>query len=214
MRRFTSLVLFFLALCTAQLASARSTGPSWAVMIEGPGSCGGGSVVAEDLVLTSLHVVRDLSEIVLLFADGQEATAELLIAEPALDLALLRVPPGVTREIAPLGSALETSVGDTLYTVGCPSGLPWSVSKGVLSYSGRLLRGLRFLQTDVLVHPGNSGGPVFDSAGRLIAVMAQRAKNSTEIGFSLPIEYARERFANYLRPLGRTERAAFEAWKQ
>jgi S1-C subfamily serine protease len=162
---------------------------------------GSGVVVNENgEILTALHVVADASEIEVLFADGTQATAEIVYAEPKNDIAVLH--PSQPPEIivpAVLGNPGALRVGDEAYAVGNPLGLAGSMSAGVISgfdrsfedeNGDRQLQGL--IQFDTAVNPGNSGGPLLNRRGQVIGIVTALA-NPTEqnffvgIGFAVPI---------------------------
>lgn len=167
-------------------------------------SVGSGVVVNENgNILTSLHVVVDATEIEVVFADGTEATAVLINADPENDIAVLQPsrPPDVIVP-AVLGSASAMRIGDEAYAVGNPLGLAGSMSAGVISGFDRAftvsdteqrLEGL--IQFDAAVNPGNSGGPLLNRAGQVIGIVTALANPNrtdafTGIGFAVPIETA------------------------
>jgi S1-C subfamily serine protease len=162
---------------------------------------GSGVVVNENGdILTALHVVADAAEIEILFADGTQANAQIVSAEPENDIAVLH--PSRPPEIivpAVLGNPGAMRVGDEAYAVGNPLGLAGSMSAGVISGFDRSfedengdhqLEGL--IQFDTAVNPGNSGGPLLNRRGQVIGIVTALA-NPTEqnffvgIGFAVPI---------------------------
>ncbi len=162
---------------------------------------GSGVVVNEaGDILTALHVVEGAAEIKVIFADGVEASAEIINAEPENDIAVLHPtqPPGLIVP-AVLGSANAMRIGDAAFAVGNPLGLAGSMSAGVISGFDRSipikendqrLEGL--IQFDAAVNPGNSGGPLLNRAGQVIGIVTALAnpteQNSfTGIGFAVPI---------------------------
>jgi S1-C subfamily serine protease len=162
---------------------------------------GSGVVVNENGdILTALHVVDEAAEIEILFADGSEAIAEIVSAEPENDIALLHPnrPPDLVVP-AVLGNTGAMRVGDEAYAVGNPLGLPGSMSAGVISGfnrsipvqgSDRRLDGL--IQFDTAVNPGNSGGPLLNRQGHVVGIVTALANPSEQnffigIGFAVPI---------------------------
>ena len=151
-------------------------------------------------ILTSLHVVVEATEIEIIFADGSQATAEIISSEPENDIAVLHPhePPGL---IVPaiLGNPNTMRVGDEAYAVGNPLGLAASMSAGVISGFNRSipiqdseqrLEGL--IQFDTAVNPGNSGGPLLNRQGQVIGIVTALANPSEQnffvgIGFAVPI---------------------------
>jgi hypothetical protein len=90
-----------------------------------------------------------------------------------------------------------------VYAVGTPIGLDLSVARGIVSHTGRRLGDVVFLQTDLAVNPGNSGGPLLDEYGRVVGVVTAKATQAEGIGFAAPIEYAGEGFSEELTALMR-----------
>jgi len=162
---------------------------------------GTGVVVNENGdILTALHVVEDATEIEVFFADGSQATAEILSAEPENDIAFLvpHQPPGLIVP-AVLGNPRAMRIGDEAFAVGNPLGLVASMSAGVISGfdrsipvqdSERRLEGL--IQFDTAVNPGNSGGPLLNRQGHVVGIVTALANPSEQnyfigIGFAVPI---------------------------
>lgn len=176
---------------------------------EGPGEASGrgvgSGVVINDGgdILTAYHVISDATVIEIIFADGSQASAEVLATDPAIDIAVLRPsqPPDLIVP-AVLGNPGAMRVGDETYAVGNPLGLAGSLSAGVISgfdrsfsieEDGIHLEGL--IQFDAAVNPGNSGGPLLNRAGQVIGIVTALANPSEDnsfsgIGFAVPITVA------------------------
>ncbi|HKO93117.1 MAG TPA: trypsin-like peptidase domain-containing protein, partial [Polyangiaceae bacterium] len=114
-----------------------------------------------------------------------------------LDLALLSLP-GPAGQAATLGSAASLAVGDEVIAVGSPRKMYFSVSRGMVSFPNRLLEGVEYIQTDLPINVGNSGGPLIDREGHVIGVVSFILKDSQGLSFALPIDRAVSRFAKYL----------------
>jgi S1-C subfamily serine protease len=154
-------------------------------------------------ILTSLHVVEGATTITLTFADGTESSAQVIVAQPENDTAVLqasRLPELLVPAI--LGNPHAMRIGDEAFAVGHPLGLYGSMSSGVISGLNRTFRppdGERrlagLIQFDAAVNPGNSGGPLLNRAGQVIGIVTGLA-NPTEqevfigIGFAVPIDVA------------------------
>jgi S1-C subfamily serine protease len=171
---------------------------------EAKNSLGSGVVVdIQGDILTSLHVVADATDIQVIFADGTQSGATVIATQPENDIAVLSAdqPPGL---IVPaiLGNPNAMQVGDEVYAVGNPFGLYSSMSAGVISGMDRTfqpsnrdeeLKGL--IQIDAAVNPGNSGGPLLNRNGEVIAIVTG-IMNPTDqsffvgIGFAVPITVA------------------------
>ena len=154
-------------------------------------------------VLTAMHVVEGAREIQVSFADGSQTSAEIIVAEPENDIAVLH-PNQLPELIVPavLGSADPLRVGDQVFAVGNPFGLTGSMSAGVISgfdrsfaleEGERRLEGL--IQFDAAVNPGNSGGPLLSRDGQVVGIVTALANPSEQglfigIGFAVPIGVA------------------------
>lgn len=166
-----------------------------AVRGQGPVSGGSGTGFIVDpvgLVATNDHVVRGARSVQVTFADGTEATGEVLGEDPATDVALLRVPRTAGRAVTFADSA-GLRVGQIALAIGNALGLPGepTVSLGVVSALGRPLPGTDFvfeglLQTDAAVNPGNSGGPLADLHGRVIGITSSMIPFAQGVGFAVP----------------------------
>jgi S1-C subfamily serine protease len=154
-------------------------------------------------ILTSLHVVANALNIQLIFADGTQSSAEVVLEQPENDIAVLHAtqPPDLLVP-AILGNPNAMRVGDEAFAVGNPLGLYSSMSAGVISGfdrsfqpqdSEQRLYGL--IQFDAAVNPGNSGGPLLNRNGQVIGIVTGLV-NPTEqevfigIGFAVPITIA------------------------
>lgn len=146
-------------------------------------SVGSGFFVAKDLVLASSHVVCPPGEALLaVLADGREIAATPGQRDEWLDLALVQVP-GADAPPLPLGDATALRTGDRVISIGAPEGLGPAIHEGTVSHQARSLFGTAFLQIGTDANPGNNGGPLLDTHGRVVGVVSSRP------GFVLPINY-------------------------
>ena len=167
-------------------------------------SIGSGVVINDNGdILTALHVVAGAAEIEITFADGSQASADIVAAEPENDIAVLqpREIPGLVVP-AVLGNPFAMRIGDEAFAVGNPLGLAGSMSAGVISgfnrsipinEDGDRLEGL--IQFDAAVNPGNSGGPLLNRSGQVVGIVTALANPFdqsffTGIGFAVPISTA------------------------
>jgi S1-C subfamily serine protease len=171
---------------------------------EDHGGLGSGVIVTNNgQILTSLHVVDDANEILVTFADGTESEAEIVLAQPENDIAVLQT--ALLPEVlvpAVLGNPNAMRVGDEAFAVGNPFGLYGSMSAGVISGFNRTfqpegadqrLEGL--IQIDAAVNPGNSGGPLLNRSGQVVGIVTGIVNPTEEsffvgIGFAVPINVA------------------------
>ncbi|MCB1799718.1 MAG: trypsin-like peptidase domain-containing protein, partial [Gammaproteobacteria bacterium] len=138
-------------------------------------SLGSGVIVdaARGHVLTNHHVIEKADEIRVTTNDGRELKAELLGADPEIDIALLQIPAENLKAI-PLADSSRLRVGDFVVAIGNPFGLNQTVTSGIVSALGRSGLGIEgyenFIQTDASINPGNSGGPLVNLRGELVGI--------------------------------------------
>jgi S1-C subfamily serine protease len=165
---------------------------------------GSGVVIdAEGHILTSLHVIRDATNIKITFFDGSESGALIIAEMPEKDIAVLQATePPAQLYPAVLGNPNAMRVGDEAYAVGNPFGLYSSMSAGVISgfdrvfeIPGRDISIEGMIQFDAAVNPGNSGGPLLNRYGHVVGIVTGLINPSEQnffvgIGFAVPINVA------------------------
>lgn len=158
---------------------------------------GSGAIVdAGGYVVTNNHVVEGASEVMVALADGRSFAAELVGADPAIDLAVLKInAPGLIA--LPWGDSNKLDVGEMVWAIGNPYGLDQTVTSGIVSAKGR--RGFggnlyqEFLQTDVAVNPGSSGGPLVNVDGEMVGINTAIVGRAYQgITFAIPSNLARD----------------------
>lgn len=171
---------------------------------------GSGLIVRPDgYVLTNYHVVQHAVRIEVHLQDGRRFVAQVVGADPATDLAVIRIP---ARDLpaATFGDASSVRPGQWAIAIGSPFGLDYTVTTGVVSSVGRGGLGMNeiedYLQTDASINPGNSGGPLVDLDGRVIGINTMIIGRGSGIGFAVSAELAR-RVANQIIEHGRVRRA-------
>jgi serine protease Do len=157
---------------------------------------GSGFILSEDgLVVTNAHVVKGAGEVTVKLTDRREFRAKVLGADPRTDVAILKIDaknlPAVT-----LGDVTDLDVGEWVLAIGSPFGFENSATVGVVSAKKRAIPGagyVPFIQTDVAVNPGNSGGPLFNSKGEVVGINSQiysRTGGYQGLSFAIPIDLA------------------------
>jgi S1-C subfamily serine protease len=163
----------------------------------GPSGAGSGVVFAPDgYVLTNAHVVAGADELELRFTDGTTSRAAVVGLDHATDLAVVRTS-GPVPGHAPFGTSARVRVGQLVVAIGNPLGFGSTVSAGVVSALGRTMRARDgrpmegIIQSDVALNPGNSGGPLVDSAARVVGINTAIIHGAQGISFSVPIDTAK-----------------------
>jgi len=160
-------------------------------------SLGSGVIVRQDgFVLTNKHVVEGADEIIVMFANNQTTTANVIGTDPHTDLAVIKVS-AQGLPVIPELSEEQPRVGDVALAIGNPFGLGHSVSQGIISaFSRSIITNSPyddFIQTDAAISPGNSGGALVDHAGRLLGIntmIYSQSGGSEGIGFAIPADIA------------------------
>lgn len=161
-------------------------------------SQGSGFIVSEDgYILTNEHVVRGASEITVRLTDRREFKASLVGADPRTDVAVIKID-GESLPTVDLGDSSSIEVGQWVLAIGTPFGFEQSASQGIVSALARSLPNdnyVPFIQTDVAVNPGNSGGPLFNTEGEVVGINSQiytRSGGYMGLSFAIPINLAME----------------------
>ncbi|MCG8919316.1 trypsin-like peptidase domain-containing protein [Actinokineospora sp. PR83] len=179
---------------------------------------GSGVVLSADgRILTNNHVVEGARDITVTFSDGRTAPATVVGSDTGADLAVIQAQGVSGLTAATLGDSSSVKVGDQVIAIGSPAGLQGTVTTGIVSaldrdvnigsegptsrVSGGSTVSYKAIQTDASINQGNSGGPLFDTAGRVIGInsaiyspvsTSDGAAGSVGIGFSIPIDTAEE----------------------
>lgn len=162
-------------------------------------------------IVTNNHVVKDADQITVTLTDGTEIPAKVIGTDEKTDLALLKIETDKTLTAVGWGDSDAAQVGDWVIAVGNPFGLGGSVTAGIISARGRDLRSGPFddfLQIDAPINRGNSGGPSFDTSGKVIGINSaiySPSGGSVGIGFAIPSNLAKTVIAQ-IREHGSVER--------
>jgi len=156
---------------------------------------GSGVIISPDgYILTNNHVAGDAAEISVKMSDGREFKARRIGTDPETDLAVIKVN-AQNLAYARLGDSDKLEQGEWVIALGSPFGLEQTMTAGIVSATGRSLRGAydNYIQTDASINPGNSGGPLVNMAGEVVGIntmIFSRSGGSEGIGFSIPSNLA------------------------
>lgn len=176
----------------------RRFGPQVPPQSEAPIQRGQGSgfiISADGLILTNAHVVGNASEITVKLMDRREYTAEVVGIDEQTDVAVLKIEADGLPAVK-IGDAKHLKVGEWVIAIGSPFGFENTVTSGIVSGKSRSLPDgtyVPFIQTDVAVNPGNSGGPLFNMRGEVVGINSQifsRTGGYMGLSFAIPIDVA------------------------
>lgn len=163
------------------------------------GSLGSGFIVdASGIVITNNHVVKGADRVTVQMSDGREFAGRVLGRDPKIDVAVVRIEGRGKFTPIKWGDSDHIRVGDSVFAVGSPFGLGNTVTSGIVSARGREIGAGPyddFLQVDAAINSGNSGGPLFDGAGRVVGVntaIFSPTGGNVGIGFAIPAAMARK----------------------
>ena len=163
-------------------------------------SLGSGVIVSPDgVILTNNHVIENMTEIKVVFADRREFEAELLFTDSQTDLAVLQIDAGEPLPFLEFANSDAVEVGDVVLAIGNPFGVGQTVTNGIISALARTAVSISdyqfFIQTDAAINPGNSGGALVDINGDLVGIntaIYSRSGGSNGIGFAIPARLAQQ----------------------
>ena len=160
------------------------------------GGIGSGFIISSDgLVLTNAHVIAEAQELSVKLTDRREFKAKVIGSDPQTDVAVLKIDARDLPTVR-LGDSDKVRVGEWVVAIGSPYGFDNSVTSGIVSAKARSLPEgayVPFIQTDVAVNPGNSGGPLFNLKGEVIGINSQiysRTGGYQGLSFAIPIDVA------------------------
>lgn len=177
-------------------------------MVRGQGS---GFILSPDgMILTNAHVVSGASEVMVKLTDRREFPAKVVGVDPQTDVALIRIEAKDLPTVQ-IGDPAATRVGDAVLAIGAPFGFESTATSGIVSAKSRMLPDgtwVPFIQTDVAVNPGNSGGPLLNTRGEVVGINSQiysRTGGYMGISFAIPIDEVM-RVVDQLKATGRVVR--------
>ncbi len=160
-------------------------------------SLGSGFIVRSDgVILTNAHVIRHATTVTVMLSNNKQYTAKVVGLDIPTDIAVLKISARGLPTVR-LGNSDNVQVGNYVLALGAPYALRESATAGIVSAIARTLPGdnsyVPFIQTDVAVNPGNSGGPLFDEHGAVIGINSQIYSNTggfEGVSFAIPINVA------------------------
>ncbi|HIU85000.1 MAG TPA: DegQ family serine endoprotease [Candidatus Aphodousia gallistercoris] len=157
---------------------------------------GSGFIISSDgLILTNAHVVEGADELRIRLTDNREFSGKVLGLDKKTDIAVVKIE-AKNLPVLKIGSSENLKVGEWVAAIGSPFGLANTVTAGIVSAKSRALPSeeyVPFIQTDVAVNPGNSGGPLFNMKGEVVGINSQIFSTSggfMGLSFSIPIDLA------------------------
>lgn len=156
---------------------------------EGSGS--GFVIDPAGFILTNHHVIDGADRVTVTLFDGRKLHATVVGADPAIDVALLKIDPGAPLEAARMGRSRALRAGEWVCAIGNPLGYVHSVTVGVVSFIGRKLFDPSlddYIQTDAAISFGNSGGPLINAQGEVVGITTAISVQAANIGFAVPID--------------------------
>ncbi len=162
-------------------------------------SLGSGFIISGDgYILTNNHVVDGADEVTVRLQDRRTLTAKVVGTDPTYDIAVLKIDAGGSLPAVSIGDSRSLKPGQWVLAIGSPFGFDYTVTQGIVSAVGRNLGQqdqpyTSFIQTDVPINRGNSGGPLFNLQGQVVGINSQIYSNTGNymgVSFSIPIDVA------------------------
>jgi serine protease Do len=173
-------------------------------------SLGSGFIISPDgYILTNAHVVVDTDEVIVRLTTKREYRAKIIGADPRTDVALIKIDASGL-PVVNIGDPDKLEVGEWVAAIGSPFGFENSVTSGIVSAKGRTLEEnyVPFIQSDVALNPGNSGGPLFNMRGEVVGINSQiysQTGGYMGLSFTIPIDLAMD-IVKHLRTSGKVTR--------
>ncbi len=160
------------------------------VFISDETSLGSGFLITPDgTILTNYHVISKMNRPQVSLRDGRKFEGQIISSLPNLDLSLVKIS-GSHFPTLEIGNANDLYPGQSILTVGNPGGLSFTVTRGIVSYVGREINGIPYIQTDAAINRGNSGGPMITDDRKVVGINTLTSLKEQGISFALPINLA------------------------
>ena len=148
-------------------------------------SWGSGFAIGENCIISNAHVIEDCQDIEIYTVDGAVYHAEINAIDRDLDLVVLAVEEG-SLPVLKLADPRSSLLGSDVYAIGAPEGYAYSITKGILSSRDREFYGYPYLQADVAINAGSSGGPLLNDRGEAIGVNTSSVDWAQGLSFAIP----------------------------
>lgn len=174
--------------------------------------------ITDEYLLTNHHVIEGADNITITFNDRREVDVEVVGSDERTDVAVLKVKPNNYPKLR-IGNSKSLKVGEPVLAIGSPFGFDYSASAGIVSATSRNLsqeNAVPFIQTDVALNPGNSGGPLFNQHGEVIGINSRIFSGTggyMGLSFSIPIDLAMDVYQQ-IRDNGMVSRAYLGVYPQ
>lgn len=151
----------------------------------GTGFC----LLNQRVIVTNAHVVRDNKNVVVITQNRLRYLSELVFLDEKYDIAFLSLPENIADHDLELCQDCLLSEGDEIIALGHPFGLKFTATRGIISNIDYSQNNTRYIQHDASLNPGNSGGPIIDSNGKIIGINAYILAGANNMSYALPVEY-------------------------
>lgn len=165
------------------------------VQIGTPYSVGTGFYIKdENLIITNEHVIRDNKEVTIEGENFERCTSKVLYVDALYDLAFLEGNQALYEQETEIHicDTDQLTQGETVVAVGHPFGYEYTATQGIISNTNHTVHNIGYIQHDAALNPGNSGGPLINTEGRVIGINNFIMKDGQSVGFSLPIKHLRD----------------------
>lgn len=176
------------------------------IQIATPYSTGTGFYFKEaNLIITNEHVVRGNREAIVEGKSFSKQLVPVIYTDPKYDLAFLKAPTEIDLPPVELGIHHYFAEGDQVIACGHPFGLKFTTTQGIISNTNHEQEGIRYIQHDAALNPGNSGGPLVNNKGQVIGINTFIIQDGDNIGFSLPVLYLNNAIRDFQQASGQVK---------
>jgi len=201
MRKLVVLLVVLAVLVSVNVSSAFAVSGWWraeilptVVAIVGPMSLGSGVIVEESgYIVTNKHVVISHEAIyTVILYNWNEYRGRVVAYHPELDIAVIKIEPLEGLKVILEGFPELMELGDEVFAIGHPMGIPWTLTKGIISAFRKTTQFVRYIQTDAPINQGNSGGPLTDEFGQIIGINTMSARGAQGLSYAIDIRSFKE----------------------